>query len=172
MRKKWSYINDFKMTADGTYSYFGDWYALEDRSHYRKVYTIIGITVLGAVLLVFGSGLINAAGMNNTFYVILPYVGEICCAFALAWKTVRVLYEGEKLKEYTYTTAYEPLPLIATLLSVFSMLAFFGSVVFLSLHGFGGKTFLSVLYLVLKVVTASVSVFLRFYCDGRKWVKL
>jgi hypothetical protein len=172
MRKKWSYINDFKMTADGTYAYMGDWYSLENKGSFRRVYAVTGALVTVCALLVVGSGLINAAGMNNTFYVIIPYICEVCCAFALVWKSVRVISSGERVKAYVYTTAVESIPLAATALAVFSAAAFTGSTVYLILHGFGGKMLLSILYLVLKILSAFAAIYLRLYCDRQKWIKL
>ena len=170
--KKWDYINDFKLTADGKYTYMGDYYSPEGDRSYKQVYIQYIFIACICTALVIASGLINAAGMNNTFYVILPYVAQVCSVFALVWKTIRVVSSGEKVKAYVYETAVVRLTPALMSLFVCSLITFFASLLFIILNGTENKTILCISYLILQAVTAAVSFTSRLYCRKIKWVKI
>ena len=169
--KKWDYINDFKMTADGKYTYMGDWYSLEDINAYKKVYLIFFLIAFVNAALVIGAGLINAAGMNNTFYVILPYVAQVCSAFALVWKSIRVVSAGEKIKGYVFETAIQRIPAALMSLFVFSIITLLSSIVFIILNGTENKLMLCILFIVIQVLTAISAFVCRLYHKRQKWIK-
>ncbi len=149
--KKNSYLSDYKQNAEGKYIYTGIYYSVNGE---RKKQIIIS-ALYGAALIVtvLVSGLMNAGGMSNTFYVIIPYILEVSALFALIWNDVRLVYSGGKLKEYVYTAVSKFLPLSAVLLSVFSFIGLICSFLFLILNGTEGKTFQCIVYLVLKFIT-------------------
>ncbi len=170
--KKWDYINDFKLTADGKYTYMGDYYSPEGDKPYKQLYIQYIFIAFICTTLVVASGLINAAGMNNTFYVILPYVAQVCSVFALVWKTIRVVSSGEKVKAYVYETAVQRLTPALMSLFVFNLITFSGSIIFIIFNGTENKTILCISYLILQAVTAVVSFISRLYCRKIKWVKI
>ncbi len=170
--KKWDYINDFKMTADGKYTYMGDWYCVADKESYRKTYIFFSLIAFINTGLVIATGLINAAGMNNTFYVILPYVAQVCSVFSLLWKSIRLISSGKKIKAYVYETAVQGIPAALISLFIFSLVTLLSSVIFLILHGFEGKTALCVLFIILQILTALSAFLSKNFYKKQRWAKL
>lgn len=154
------YLGEYKMTADGKYVYTGNSFTVSDRAELKKLCALWLCVSAAAV----GSGFINAAGLNNSFYVILPFVGEIVCVFALSWQMIRLIWNKGTLKEYYYNKFINNIPAASSLLSVFAVAGIIGSSVFLILHGFEGKAVQSVIYLVLKLADAAlgIAIYRRF----------
>ena len=129
--KKWTALNEYKRSADGDYVYTGGYYAPVDAATYGKrcrVFVLCGACVAA---LVVAQGLLTAGGMKNTFYVLLPFLGEVICLFLAVWNTVRLLYAGDRIKHYVYESVTKTIPGALLALSVFAAAAFIGSVVFL-----------------------------------------
>lgn len=157
-----SYLNDFKRTADGGYVYEGTVYRFCVPAKAQTALRVrLGFGAAAAAAAVIGSGCINAAGMSNTFYVILPFIAEVSALFALCWQTGRLLAAGEKMRAYVFEPVRRRLPLAALLLSVFALLGLLCAGVYLLLHGWEGKPFLSLLYLALKAAAAAIALLQR-----------
>ena len=105
--KRWSFLNDYQKTAGGDYVYTGRVYTLGDAKRYRRKLSALSF---GAAAVTVGSGCINAAGLSNTFYVILPYIGEVAAVFVLCWQTVKLLAAGREVKAYVRDTLEKYLP--------------------------------------------------------------
>jgi len=168
--RKYKFLSDFKKGPDGKYVYTGAVYSLT--SDYKKANLIISVFGILIALCVIGSGFVNAGGMNNSFYVIVPYVLEVICLFVVAWNTVRIVYAGKKVRAYIYEPAHDRIPDGAVALSVFSAAALTGSAVFTVLHGFEGKMLLCIVFWLLKVLTVCLGI--AFYRCFKKleWEKL
>ena len=168
--RKYKFLDNFRPGADGRYVYTGDTYTLKgDR---KKSYLIMSLLCAAIALLTVGSGFINAAGMNNTFYVIIPYVGEIICMFVILWNSTRIIYAGQNVRAYIYEPCVPRVYSGALALSVFSLIALIGSVVFTVLHGFEGKTLQCIIYWVLKLVTVPFGIALNRFVRKLEWEKL
>lgn len=167
--KRWGYLNDYKKTADGTYVYTGAVYTLAgDSKRYR---TVLSALCFGAAAVVVGSGCINAAGLSNTFYVILPYIGEVTGAFALCYNTVRLLAAGKQVKAYVRTALEKYLPPSVWILIVSAAVSLIASPVFMILNGTEGKPFLCGLYLFLKAVNVVLGLFARRHIKTLSWME-
>ncbi len=166
--KRWSYLNDYKKTAGGEYVYTGSVYTLSDGKRYRR-----GLAALsfGAAAVAVGSGCINAAGLSNTFYVILPYIGEIAAVFVLCWNTVRLLTAGQPVKAHVRDALEKYLPPAALALIVCSAAGLIASPVFLILNGTEGKPFLCGLYLFLKAVNVVLGLFAGRHVKALSWTE-
>ena len=165
--KRWGYLNDFQKTADGSYIYTGAVYTLAGNGkRYRGILTAL---CFGAAAVAVGSGCINAAGLSNTFYVILPYIGEVAGAFALCYNAVRLLAAGEQVKAYVRTALEKYLPPAVWILIVSAAVSLVASPVFLILNGTEGKPFLCGLYLVLKAVALTLGILTRRHVKTMKW---
>lgn len=159
-----SYLSDFKRTADGSYVYEGKHYRFcVPAKAQRGLRLRLALGCAAAAAAVIGSGCINAAGMSNTFYVILPFAAEVSALFALCWQTGRLLAAGERMRAYVFEPVHRRLPLAALLLSIFSLLSLACAGLYLGLHGWEGKPLLSLLYLALKAVGAALGLLLRRY---------
>ena len=163
-KEKQSYLSDFKRNAEGEFVYTGKVYTLSDSALSARNKAIV-LTALLA-LSVIGSGLINGAGMNNTFYVIIPYILEVSCLFAVLWNFIRFLSSGKAVKEYVFNSAAKHLPPSAAALAVFSSAGLVCSVVFSVLNKTENSSITAgILYPCLKAVSTVLSLFLR-HCFG------
>lgn len=166
--KRWGYLNDYKKNAAGEYVYTGRVYALGDGKRYR---TVLSALCFGAMCVAVGSGCINAAGLSNTFYVILPFIGEVTGAFALCYNTVRLLAAGKQVKAYVRTALEKYLPPAVWILIVSAAAGLVASPVFLILNGTEGKPFLCGLYLFLKAVNVVLGLFARRHIKALSWTE-
>ena len=164
--KRWGYLNDYQKNAAGEYVYTGRVYVLGGGKRYRL--TLSALT-FGAAAVAVGSGCINAAGLSNTFYVILPYIGEIAAVFVLCWNTVRLLTAGQQVKAHVRDALDKYLPPAALALIVCAAAGLIASPVFLILNGAEGKPFLCALYLVLKAVALTLGILARRHIRVIRW---
>ena len=165
-----SYLKEFTSDAEGNYVYTGAHYTLDgDAKRTNLRLALLFAAVFAAVL---GSGLINAAGMSNTFYVILPYVGEVAAMFALGWNTVRLVKSGERVRAYVYFAVKSRLPAGALLTAAFALVGLVCSAVFLILHGSEGKPVQCAVFFVLKLVAAALGFLTYRYFKSLKWEKV
>lgn len=167
--KKWTALNEYKRSADGDYVYTGGYYAPVDAAAYGKrcrVFVLCGACVAA---LVVAQGLLTAGGMKNTFYVLLPFLGEVICLFLAVWNTVRLLYAGDRIKRYVYESVTKTIPGALLALCVFAAAAFIGSVVFLVLNGAGEELPASVVQLALELLASVTAFLLRRYFLRLQW---
>ena len=148
---KKEYLNQYKESAGGGYEFTGAYYSFSSGEFTKRVVLIIlMLSLLGA--LIVASGCLNAGGMKNSFYVILPYIGEVSAFFALAWNCLRLLFAGQRVKEYIFKAAYPRLPRISVALSIIAAVSLICSVVFIILNGAEGGALKCALYIGFKVL--------------------
>ena len=142
------YLNDFKRSANGEYVYTGNVYLFGDyKDSGIKLGALCGLCFASVI----GSGFINAAGLNNTFYVIIPYILEVACLFALCWNTVRLLWAKGELREYIYKPVTRGIPSSAMALSIFAGIGLICSIIFILINGFEKKEIWCIIYFILKI---------------------
>ncbi len=168
-RKK-DYLKDYKQGASGKYEYGGISYTFDGTPEERKkaYFTLAGIAVLLSAS-VIGSGLIDAAGMVNTFYVIVPFIGEVCALFAIWWNLSKLLMEGEKIRGYIFESVNNKVDPAALILVFFAVCGLAMSVIFQITNGFEGKMLKCFLYLFTKVLNAILAFLFKKYYNNLEW---
>ena len=126
---KKEYLNLYKQKADGGYEFTGTYYRYEGENFVKRA-VLLGILLAAIGALIIASGCLSAAGMRNSFYVILPYIGEVSAFFVLAWNSFKLLSKGERVKEYVFKSAYARLPRAAVVLAVLAGMSVLCSVIF------------------------------------------
>jgi hypothetical protein len=103
--------------------------------------------------------------MNNSFYVILPFIFEVGCLFFLSWNVIRLLHEGENIKEYIYLAVIKKIPNSAKPMVLFSIIGAVMSLVYIFVHlSEGAVGFADFLYPLFKTITAFITVyFIKYY---------
>jgi len=143
-----SYLESFTRNEDGSYTYKGVCY----RRHQSYTPVILWSVITFAATV--ASGILPYAPMMNTFYVILPFMGEVAAAGFLLWGVLRVVYHGDVLREYVYAkTAARVNPLSITT-AVFALAGAIADLVYLILHGFDADTLQTVLFFSCKILAA------------------
>jgi len=103
-QKKWGrkgYLQDFKGSRREGYVYTGEsWQAYEPvrRRLLAKLWGLQALMLAAVVL----PGLMTTAGLQNTFYVILPYVFWLISVFYLAYMLGSMTFGGNPMRAYVY----------------------------------------------------------------------
>ena len=150
-RNRWEFLNEFTKDASGEYIYTGE-YVLPEFGDRRVLWAL---TILSAAIVV-GSGCIDAAGMHDSFYVILPYIGEVTGMFLFVWNSVKLLRRGGKIRKYVYESATKLIVPAAVVMGVFALVGAVCAVVHTVLKGFEGGALMCSLYIALKLAGAAV----------------
>ena len=160
--KNREYLNDYKLDDNNKYVYTGKYYTYvdsEDLKLNKSTFVFLSVVVAIAVL---SGGFINTSGMNNTFYVILPFITEVICTFVLCWNVIRLISQGNSIKEYVYISVTKKIPTSAKALLVFSSISFVATTVCCIIDF--GIDLISMIYPMLKIVTIFVTVlFIKVY---------
>ncbi len=106
-----SYLNDFHPNLAGEYIYDGTLYACQaDAAAIRTAQRRIWAAGALLALLAVAGGCIPAPGMQNHFYVILPYLGELIAALTVGWALVKLGRDWTAVREYVYERTVPALP--------------------------------------------------------------
>ena len=126
-RGRRAYLEDFQKTATGEYVYTGKLHyyetqGLERRQALLRLWLLTGAIAAAVVV----SGCVPAAGMSNTFYVLLPYAGALLSAASVVWLMCRLAAGGDPLRHYVYTATVAQMRVRGRLVLIFSALTLVG----------------------------------------------
>ena len=168
-----SYLNDFHPNLAGEYIYSGTLYAcaLDEAAQQgvRRALRALAAVQLAAVA---ASGSIPAPGMQGSFYVILPFLGELIAAVSTAWAIFKLGSDWNAVREYVYERTVPALPRRALSSAILAFLGILCESVHLALAGHGGRLFYAVLYLVLKVLSILCALTIRRAMLRTNWAKV
>lgn len=158
--KREARLRDITQDAKGNVVYIGDiWRIADDEqagSGSRQRGVLIGILAVLA-LAVVGSGCIDAKNAMGSFYVVLPYIGEVSALFGLAWNAVKVIGPSNGVRTFTLEHVRDRIPGACRILTVFALAGFLCSMVYLVRNGAGDKTADGIAYLMLKLAAAAIA---------------
>ena len=97
------HLNDFHLNVAGEYVYDGALYACrnDDAKQRRSKRAVWGMAAILIVAVIAG-GCIPAPGMQNCFYVLLPYLGEFLGAASVIWALAKLGTDWSAVREYNY----------------------------------------------------------------------
>jgi len=165
-----SYLNDIRPNLAGEYVYVGDYYCYvpQGKSYRRAVAELSLLTLLGFLALV-AAGFVNAGGMGNCFYVIIPYMGEAISVFVLLWDVRQIIIKGEKLREYVYGSSVLRIPAASLCCAAFAGAGVVCILIFTILNGIDGGAGEYLLLLAAKTVAVAAPILLRRLVKSLKW---
>lgn len=131
-------------------------------------------------VLSIGSGCIGGAGSTHSFYVILPYIGEICALFAMYWSLARLLAEKNRIRAFILEKNQPRIAGASRILSLCAIAGLAAGIIYLTQHGSAdadmtgqvlsaGIITADPAYLVLKALTAASSAWFGNYFRSVKW---
>ena len=171
--KKSQYLNEYKLDENGKYVYKGKYYSLNESPEIiKKIYVKLWLINALLIAAVIGSGCINAAGMNNSFYVIIPYIAEVAILFIYSWNSISLLTQGYKVKEYVYKKSFSKLSPVSMGIAVASAIGFICSLIFVISNGFSNQMFGCILYLVLKIFVFCSAFYASRFIGKLKWMEI
>ena len=158
--KREARFKDIIQDAQGNVVYTGDLWRIADNeqagSGSRQRWVLIGVlAALG--LTVIGSGCIDARNAMGSFYVVLPYIGEVSALFGLAWNAVKVLAPSEGVRTFTLEHVRGRIPGACRILTVFALAGLLFSAIYMVRYGAGDKTADGIAYLMLKLAAAAMA---------------
>ena len=136
--KREAKLRDIMQDAQGNVVYTGDLYRISESSEAggkqrQKMLLILGLVLL--VLIVTGSGCIDADNAMGSFYVVLPYIGEVSALFGLVWNAVKILYPSDGVRTYVLEHSRSRIPAACRILSVFAVISFVLSLIYMIRNG-------------------------------------
>lgn len=146
--------------AQGNVIYTGDLWRIADDEQTgsgsrQRAVLIAVLIVLG--LAVVGSGCIDAKNAMGSFYVVLPYIGEVSAFFGLAWNAAKVLAPSNGVRTFTLESIRGRVPGACRILTVFALAGLLFSTIYLVRNGAGDKTADGIAYLMLKLAAAAIA---------------
>ncbi len=106
-----AHLSGFAPTAAGEYVYTGPHYAyVEQNGSYKRFLVTQWVLALGCLGCAAAGGCVSGPGMDNTFYVILPWAAGLIAAVSVVWAVARMAYWGNPLRDYVYEKTVAALP--------------------------------------------------------------
>lgn len=172
-RGKNSYLNDFHLNVAGEYIYDGVLYAFTGTDAERKtlrtrLWVLSGVLAAAAI----AGGCIHAPGMQNCFYVMLPYMGMLCAAVSTAWAVVRLGSDWEAVREYVFARTVPCIPRRALTAAIFAALTILAETVYLFRSGSGGYGFSAACFYALQSVVLGSGLLIRRRFSRAVWDKV
>ena len=141
-----------------------------DEAMRRRTKAGLSICLLAIAASVIGSGCIDSKGAMGSFYVILPYIGEVSAMFALMWSSAKLLGPKE-IRTFVLENSGDKINGECRILTFFALAGLMFSAVFVARNGMGGETVANILYLVLKLASAVLAEFYRKTFSSAEWIK-
>ncbi len=168
-----SYLNDFHPNLAGEYIYDGALYACQSdpdtqKKSRRRLWGCTALLLLAALL----SGSIPAPGMQNCFYVILPFLGELIAAVSVVWAVVKLGRDWSAVREYVYERTVPALPGRALCVAAFAVAGILCELLYVILSGHGGQLFYAFLFVILKVISLICALTIRRKLKSLNWAKV
>ena len=168
--KRRSYLDDYKKNAAGEYEYTGRYVAFVGTEAERRglVIRLIALCAAGFAAGVI-CGCIPAAGMDNCFYVLLPYAAALCACFRTLWAAGRLAVHKEPLKEYVHAATVKRIVPWAWVWAVTAAMSAVSSAVFAVLHDGGIQVASSIAFWVLELGSAAAAVWMTRSVKKAEW---
>lgn len=167
------HLNDFHLNIAGEYVYDGALYACQsdDAKQRRLKRAVWGMAAILTVAVIAG-GCIPAPGMQNCFYVLLPYLGEFLGAVSVIWALAKLGTDWSTVREYNYKKSVAVLPVRTAVTAVFSLLGIVCELIFFFVNDHAGQTFFALLYVLLKLIALLSVLVLRAEIMQAEWGEL
>ncbi|MFU2433819.1 MAG: hypothetical protein ACM678_08150 [Clostridiales bacterium] len=167
------HLNDFHLNVAGEYVYDGALYACQssEEKQHRIKRAVWGMAAILIVAVIAG-GCIPAPGMQNCFYVLLPYLGEFLGAASVIWALAKLGMDWGTVREYNYKKSVAVLPVRTAVTAVFSLLGIVCELIFFFVNDHAGQTFFALLYVLLKLIALLSALVLRAEIMQAEWDKL
>lgn len=125
----------------------------------------VGIAALAA-------GCIPAAGMDRSFYLLLPYMVQLVAAVSVVWTMLRLSRAGSTMRAYIYEETVHKLSFRSRLTEGFAIAVLIGEVIFLVKNGFQGKAAGTVLFVAAELMAVAGGHFLCRVLDKMVWKRV
>lgn len=157
-RGRRAHLGDFVRGEGGRFVYRGVTYRFEGspferRRRYASIALLSSLSLAASI----AAGCIPSAGMDDCFYMLIPWVLQLTAGILLFVATARLLLSGDPIRAYAYEKSVLLLPARGMISAISALPCLLASALYLILNGFEGKVPATLLYLFLSAVTAVLS---------------
>lgn len=167
------HLNDFHLNVAGEYVYDGALYACQsdDAKQRRSKRAVWGMAAILTVAVAAG-GCIPAPGMQNCFYVLLPYLGEFLGAASVIWALAKLGTDWREVREYNYEKSVAVLPVRTVVAAGFAALGIVCEGIFFFTNKPADKALFALFYVLLKLIVLLCALGVRAKILQAEWGKI
>lgn len=116
-RRPW--LDDMQLDDSGEYAYKGSHMRFAGDEAASRAYRL-KLGALSAVLLALtvAAGCLDVGELDNTHYVLIPYMLEVVLTAAFVWAAARLLLKGSLVRAYVFAQTARRLPVLAVLIAL------------------------------------------------------
>lgn len=118
------------------------------------------------------AGGIPAPGMQNCFYVLLPYLGEVVAAASVVWALAKLGTDWREVREYNYEKSVAVLPVRTVVTAGFAALGIVCEGIFFFANKPADKALFALLYVLLKLIVLLCALGVRAKIMQAEWDKI
>lgn len=172
-RGRRSHLNDFHLNVAGEYVYDGSLFACRSSEEsLRGSKRAVWIMAAALALAVVAGGCIPAPGMQNCFYVLLPYLGEVVAAASVVWALAKLGTDWREVREYNYEKSVAVLPVRTVVTAGFAALGIVCEGIFFFANKPADKALFDLLYVLLKLIVLLCALGVRAKIMQAEWDKI
>lgn len=158
-----AYLNDFKKNDEGNYEYRGTMYRfVGEKETFRKEMFWLWLLFGGMMVTLLITGCLDAPGLMNSFFVILPFSVSFVFGISTGWGLWRLTNGGTLLRAYVYEASAEKLPFRSGGVLVCTFAAIVGEIMYILRNGLGEGILKILLFLLLEgLISAFTLLFIQ-----------
>ena len=127
-RRPW--LDEIQLGGDGQYAYRGSHQKFSgDDEAFRCFRLTLGVAAALVAVCVVAAGCLNVGTLDNTVWVLVPYMLEVVLTAAFAWSAVRLLLQGSVVRSYIFKQTVKRLPVLAIVNAAAAVLTFGSAIV-------------------------------------------
>lgn len=161
-------LRDIMQDAAGNVVYTGELWRISGPDA-RRQKTMLAAGLAALMVIVIGSGCIDAKNAMGAFYVVLPFIGEVSALFGLAWNVVKLIYPSEGVRTYVLEHARPRIPGACRFLTAFAAAGLILSAIYMVRNGAGDDPADGIAYLLLKAAAAALAEWYRRCFLSLEW---
>lgn len=165
-RRPW--LDEIQLGGNGQYAYRGSHQKFSgDDNAFRRFRLTLGCFAACLAGCVVAAGCLNIGKLDNTVWVLVPYMLEVVFTAALAWSAVRLLLQGSVVRSYIFKQTTKRLPVLAVIDAAAAAITFGSAIVCSAIDSFW--TAPVIVYLLLQAAVCALALLELKVLKRAKW---
>ena len=165
------YLDDYQINEQGEYEYQGFLFRWEVPEKRKGVLRSLWLCLTAAAVLMVAAGCFPVPGVNNKFYLLLPYAAGLGFCVWSAMALGRMSTEADPMREHVFKTSAGRLPVLFLLAALTDIICVIAEVVHLVVFAGEGKVLYGILFALLEAAAAVLLIAARRKLGGLKWIR-
>lgn len=166
-----SYLEDYQINEQGEYEFHGTLFAWEEPEKRKGVLRTLWLFLTAAAVLMVAAGCFPAPGVNNKFYLLLPYAAGLGLCVWSAMALGRMGAEGNPMRDHVFKTSAARLPVIFLFAALMGMVCVIAEIVHLAVFAGEGSAAYGILFALLEAAAAVLLTACRRKLGGLTWTR-